>query len=80
MSLRWSHLEKPVVCHYTVFVFAVIVLLASGFMLCMKGLYPGKAVIMFIIISYFKEVLRTQYLPNDLWYQYYYSKGNGIVY
>lgn len=68
---------------YMVFVFAVIVLLASGFMLCMKGLYPGNISGDYVhhYFPYFKEVLRTHsILPNDLWYQYYYSKGNGIVY
>jgi len=69
--------------HYMIFVFALIVLLASGFMLCMKGLYPGNISGDYVhhYFPYFKEVLRTHsILPNDLWYQYYYSKGNGIVY
>ena len=60
----------------------VLIALAAAFLLLRRGLFPGGNSDYYThYFYYYLAVLKDHGLaPNDVWYQYYYSKGNGLAF
>jgi hypothetical protein len=61
---------------------AILVVVVAAWLLLRRGLYPGGSGDYFThYFYYYLAVLKNHGLtPNDVWYHYYYSKGNGLAF
>src|SRR5579864_5999009 len=61
---------------------AILVAVVAAWLLLRRGLYPGGGSDYFShYFYYYLEVLKNHGLaPNDVWYHYYYDKGNGLIF
>jgi len=72
----------PPVLRWATVALAAAALVAAALLLLIKGLYPAGGHDYFNHYNgYYQAVLRTHGLwPNDVWYQFYYSKGMGLFF
>jgi hypothetical protein len=61
---------------------AILIAIAAAWLLLRRGLFPGGGGDYYDhYFYYYLEVLKNHGLaPNDVWYQYYYSKGGGLAF
>jgi hypothetical protein len=61
---------------------AIVVAAVVAWLIVRRGLFPGGGSDYFThYFYYYLEVLKNHGLaPNDVWYQYYYSKGSGLAF
>jgi hypothetical protein len=61
---------------------AILVAIAVAWLLLRRGLFPGGGGDYYThYFPFYRAVLDNHGLaPNDVWYQYYYSKGSGLTY
>jgi hypothetical protein len=61
---------------------AILIAIAAAWVLLRRGLFPGGGGDYYAhYFYYYLEVLKNHGLaPNDVWYQYYYSKGSGLAF
>jgi hypothetical protein len=61
---------------------AIVIVVVAAWLLLRRGLFPGGGVDYYThYFYYYLEVLKNHGLaPNDVWYQYYYSKGSGLAF
>jgi hypothetical protein len=59
-----------------------LIALAAAWLLLVRGLYPGGGGDYFThYFYYYQDVVKNHGLaPNDVWYQYFYSKGAGLFF
>ena len=74
-ELRGGHLSPQTTS-------AVLIVIVGAWLLLVRGLYPGGGGDYYNhYFRYYLEVLKNHGLaPNDVWYQYYYSKGAGLAF
>jgi hypothetical protein len=77
---QWIHLCK--ISSATYWPGWAIVLVPLFFFLITKGLYPAGGHDYYNhYFPYYREVIRTgTILPNEVWYHFYYSKGDGLFF
>jgi hypothetical protein len=61
---------------------AMLIAVAVAWLLLRRGLFPGGGGDYYThYFPYYREVMANHGLtPNDVWYQYYYSKGSGLAF
>ena len=61
---------------------AILIAIVAAWLLLRRGLFPGGGGDYYgHYFYYYLEVLKNHGLaPNDVWYQYYYSKGSGLAF
>ena len=61
---------------------AIMIVVVAAWLLLRRGLYPGGSGDYYThYFYYYLAVLKNHGLtPNDVWYHYYYSKGNGLAF
>ncbi len=61
---------------------AIVIAVVAAWLLLRSGLFPGGGGDYYThYFYYYLEVLKNHGLaPNDVWYQYYYSKGSGLAF
>jgi len=61
---------------------AILIVVVAAWLLLSRGLYPGGSGDYYThYFYYYLAVMKNHGLtPNDVWYHYYYSKGNGLAF
>ena len=80
LATRFSELRQRRASPQTIGAIAVAAVVA--WLIVRRGLFPGGGSDYFThYFYYYLEVLKNHGLaPNDVWYQYYYSKGSGLAF
>jgi hypothetical protein len=80
IAVRFGELRRGRASPQTVGMMLIAVV--AAWLLLRRGLYPGGGGDYYThYFYYYLEVLKNHGLaPNDVWYQYYYSKGSGLAF
>jgi hypothetical protein len=80
IAVRFGELRRGRASPRTVGV--ILMAVVAAWLLLRRGLYPGGGGDYYThYFYYYLEVLKNHGLaPNDVWYQYYYSKGSGLAF
>lgn len=82
MSITEQYKATTTLKKYIYSVLFSIFIISCAALLIIKGLYPtGDGDYVTHYFPYYKAVITTHSIwPNDVWYQYYYSRGAGLMY